>query len=56
MAQDGADGLSDVGRRKHGERNLIEQRLKCEVIAAIDYGDVNRQMLEAFGGVKAGKA
>jgi hypothetical protein len=35
---------------------LIEQRLKCEVIAAVDYRDVNRQVLETFGSVKAGEA
>ena len=56
MAQDGADGLGDVGRRKHGQRHLVEQRLKGVVVAAVDYGDVDRQVREAFGGVKAGKA
>jgi hypothetical protein len=56
MAQDGSDGLSDVGRGKHGERDLVEQRLKGVMIAAIDYRDVDRQMREPFGGVKAGKA
>ena len=56
VAQDGADGLSDVGRRKHCQRDLIEQRLKGVVIAAIDYGDVDRQACEPFCSVKAGKA
>jgi hypothetical protein len=48
--------LSDVGRGKNRERDLVEQRLKGVMIAAIDYRDVDRQMREPFGGVKAGKA
>ena len=28
VAQNGADGLGDVGRREHGQRHLVEQRLK----------------------------
>ncbi len=42
--------------RKHGQRHLVEQRLKGVVIAAVDYGDVDRQVREPFGRVKAGKA
>ena len=55
-AQDGADGLGDVGRREHRQRDLVEQRLEGVVIAAIDYGDVDWQVREPLGGVKAGKA
>ena len=56
MAQDGTDGLSDVGWGKHRERDLVEQRLKSVMIAAIDYRDIDRQMPKPFGGVEAGKA
>ena len=56
MAQDGADGLGDIGRGKHGQRDLVEQRLKCVVIATVDYGDIDWQVREALGRVQAGKA
>ena len=36
MAQDGADGLGDVGGREHGQRHLVKQRLKRLMIAAVD--------------------
>ena len=56
MAQDGADGLSNVGGREHGQRDLVEQRLKGVVIAAVDHRDIDRQVPETFGSVKAGEA
>ncbi len=56
MAQDGADGLGDVGRRQHRERHLIEKRLKEVMIAAVDQGHVDGQVREALGRVEAGKA
>jgi hypothetical protein len=34
ISQDGANGLGDVGRRKHGQRHLVEKRLKSVVVAA----------------------
>ena len=56
MAQDGADGLGDVGRRKHGQRHLVEQRLKSVVVAAVDDSDVDGQMREPLGRVQAGES
>ncbi len=56
VAQDGADGLGNVGRRQHGQRHLVEQRLKGVMIAAVDHGDIDGQAREAFGCVQAGKA
>jgi hypothetical protein len=56
VAKDGADGLGNVCRRKHGQRDLIEQRLEGVVIAAVDEGDIDGQMGQGFGGMKAGKA
>ena len=41
MAQDGADGLGNVGGREHGQRHLIKQRLKEIMIAPIDQGYIN---------------
>ncbi len=55
LAQDGADGLGDVGRGEDGEGHLVEQRLKGVVVAAVDEGDVDGQLGQAFGGVDAGK-
>ena len=42
VAQDAADGRGDLGRRKNGQRHLIEERLKGKVIAAVDDGHVHR--------------
>ena len=56
VAQDGADGLGDVGRRKHRERHLVEQRLKQMMIAPVDHGDIDRQVRQARGRVEAGEA
>ena len=56
VAQDGADGRSDLGRRKNRQRHLIEERLEREVIAAVDHSDVHRQLRQRFGGVGSGKA
>jgi len=55
-AEDGADGLGNVGRRQYGEGNLVKQGLKGVVVAAVDYGDVDRQAGKAPGCVEAGKA
>ena len=41
LAQDGADGLRNVGGRQHRQSDLVKQRLKCVVIAAVDEGDVD---------------
>ena len=43
-AQDGADGLCDIGRRKHRQRHLVKQRLKGVVVAPVDDGYVHRQV------------
>ena len=56
VAEDGADGLGDVGRRKHGQCDLVEQGLEGVVVAAVDEGDVDGQMGQGLGGVEAGKA
>ena len=56
VAQDGADGLGDVGRREHGQGHLVEERLKDVVVAAVDDRDVDGEPCEAVGGVDAGKA
>ncbi len=56
VAQDGADGRGDIGRREHGETHLVEQRLEGEVIAAVDHGDVDGQIGQRFGGVGSGEA
>ena len=43
MAQDGADGLRNIGRGKHRQRHLVEQRLEGVVILAVDDRDVDGQ-------------
>ena len=55
-AQDGADGLGDVGRREHSQRHLVKQRLEGVMVAPIYHGYVHRQTGQSFGRVKAGKA
>jgi hypothetical protein len=55
VAQDGADGLGDVGRGKHGEGDLIEQRLKDVVVAAVDDGDVDGQLGQALAALMPAK-
>ena len=56
MAQDGADGLGDVGGREHGQRHLIKQRLKEVVIAPVDQRHIDGQVRETFGRVETGEA
>ena len=56
VAEDGADGLGYVGGREDGEGDLIEQRLKGVVVAAIDEGNVDGQVGESTRGVEARKA
>jgi hypothetical protein len=56
MAQNAADGLGDVGRRKHGKRDLIKQWLKDVMVAAVDEGDVDREVSEPFGCVEPGES
>ena len=40
VAQDAADGLGDVGRRKDSQSHLVEQRLKSMMVAAIYDGHI----------------
>ena len=56
VAQDGADGLGDVCRRKDRERHLVEQRLEGVVVLAIDDGDVDGEVAQRLGGVKASES
>ncbi len=56
LAQDGADGLGDIGRGQDGERHLIEQGLERVMIAPIDDGHIHRELGESDGCVKATKA
>ncbi len=56
MAQDGADGLGNVGGRQHRQRHLIEQGLEEVMIAAVDQGYIDGQVRQPGGGVQAGKA
>ena len=56
VAQDGADGLGDVCRGKHGQGDLIEQGLEGVVVAAVDEGDVHGQMGQGLGGMETAKA
>ena len=56
LAHDGADGLGDLGRREHGERHLVEQRLEGMVITAVDHGYVHRQLAQGHGCVDAGES
>ena len=55
-AHNAADWLGNVCRRQHGKRDLVKERLKRVVVAAVDYGNVDGQMRQSFGGVNAGKA
>ena len=55
-AQDGADGLCDVGRREDGECDLVKERLEDVMVAAIHQRYVHRQPGKATGCVNAGKA
>jgi hypothetical protein len=55
-AQDGADGLRDVGWREDRESHLIKERLEGVMVAAIHQGYVHGQAGKATGGVNAGKA
>ena len=41
MAQNGADGLGNIGGREHSQRHLIKQRLKEIVIAPVDQRHIN---------------
>ena len=56
VAQDGADGLGNVGRRQHRQRHLVKQRLKGVMVAAIDHGDVDLQARDPFGRMDPRKA
>ncbi len=55
VAQDTADGLGDVGGRQDRQRDLVEQRLEGVMIFAIDEGDIDGQVSERYGCVKAAK-
>ena len=56
VAEDGADGLGDIGGGEHGEGDLVEERLEDVVVLAVDEGDVDWELGETHGGVNAGKA
>jgi hypothetical protein len=55
-AEDAADGLRDVSRRKHSQRHLVQQRLKGMVVGAVDHGDVNGQLAQPLRRGDAGES
>ena len=56
LAEDGANGLGDVGRGEDGERDLVEERLKDVVVAAVHDRYVDGEFGQAFCRIDAGKA
>ena len=54
-AQDRADRIGDVGRRKRRGRHLVEERLEKVVIAPIDDRDADRGLREPPGRLEAAK-
>ncbi len=52
LAEDRADRVGDISRRKRRRRHLVQQRLKEMIVLAIDDGDLHRRITERFGGVK----
>ena len=56
VAQDGANGLSDVRRREYSQRNLVQQRLKRVVVLAIDQRHIHRQVGEPHCRVDASES
>jgi hypothetical protein len=50
------DRRCDFGRRNDGRRNLIEERLKEVMVAAIDEDYVSITGIEGAGCINAGKA
>ncbi len=55
-AQDVAQRRGDRGRGQPGGRHLVEERLKCVVIAAIDQQDVHGGGAQGTRGGKAAEA
>jgi hypothetical protein len=55
-AQDGSDGLSDVGGRKHSQSDLIKQRLKGVMIAPVHDSHIHWQSHQTFGRAKSRKS
>jgi len=43
-AQNGPNGLRDLGEREAGDRNLIEERLKKMVVRAIENRHAHRRV------------
>jgi hypothetical protein len=56
VAEDGPNGLCNIGRGEHGKRDLVKERLKRVVIAAIDERDVDWQLGRFHCCVNAGKS
>jgi hypothetical protein len=56
LAEDGADGLGDLGGGEDGEGDLVEERLEGVEVLAVDECDVDGEFGEAEGGVHAGEA
>jgi hypothetical protein len=50
VAQNGADGLRDVGGRKRRGGHLVQKWLKQMVVIAIDYQHFRRRMPQCAGG------
>jgi hypothetical protein len=48
-AQDGTDRLGDVGGRERCGRDLIEQRLKQVIVAAVDHRDLDGRAFQRLG-------
>ena len=55
-SQDPSDGRRDVARRQPGRRDLIEERLKDVMIAAIDDGDVDGGAAQCARGIQPTKS
>ncbi|GGA68523.1 hypothetical protein GCM10011507_20050 [Edaphobacter acidisoli] len=56
IAENGADGLRYLSGRKNGEGNLVEKRLECMVVSAIDQRDIDGKIAETHRCVDAAEA
>ena len=49
VAQDGADGLGDLGGGEDSEGDLVEKRLEGVVVFAVDERDVDGEIARDLG-------
>ena len=57
FAENAANGRRDIGRRKSGGRDLVEQRLEKMIVRAVDHRHPDRlvaEMLRRFQAAEAG--